>query len=282
MRSIIGLKQDHANLIVVRRCGGYKSVRDLWLRTGLPISVLETLAGADAFQSLGLSRRDALWAVRGLVGTHGAETLSLFTAAGLPASQAEPDAGLPAMPESEAVVHDYKAITLSLKKHPVHFLREDFDRRGYAPAESLSDIPAGRRVIVAGLVLVRQRPGTATGVVFSTLEDETGIANIVIWPKVFEKFRRIILGSRLMAVKGKLQKEGLVIHVIAEDFYDFTPQLLQLADGHDIGDHALARADEGRREGPETSGGRDDAAIRRREIAQRQARAALPKGRNFH
>lgn len=283
LHMVLGFKKEHAELLLARRpAGGYGSVRDLWLRSGLPVSALEKLAEADAFQSLGLSRRDALWAVRGLVGTHGADTLPLFAASGLPEDQPEPDAGLPAMPESEAVVHDYKAITLSLKKHPVHFLRADFDRRGYARAENLGGIAAGTRIIVAGLVLVRQRPGTATGVVFSTLEDETGIANIVIWPKVFEKFRRVILGSRLMAVKGKLQKEGLVIHVIAEDFYDFTPQLLQLADGHDIGDHALARADEGRREGPETSGGRDDAALRRREMAQRQARAALPKGRNFH
>jgi error-prone DNA polymerase len=280
---VVGLKEDHANLIVARRARGYDSVRDLWLRTGLPPSVLETLAGADAFGSLGLSRRDALWAVRGLKGTDGAETLPLFAIAGRPSHRDEPDAGLPPMPPGESVVHDYRILTLSLKAHPVSFLRPMLDRRGTLPAHSLSDIRNGAIVEVAGLVLVRQRPGTASGVIFSTLEDETGIANIVIWSKVFEINRRAVLGSRMLAVKGQLQREGLVIHVIAREFTDMTPQLLKIASGHDLGDGALARGDEGKG-GPYRSdtGGRDDAYQRRRETAERQARAALPGGRNFH
>jgi len=276
---VVGLKQDHADLIVERRGRGYDSVRDLWLRTGLSPVVLEKLAGADAFGSLGLSRRDALWAIRGLQGTDGAETLPLFAIAGRPIHRDEPDANLPPMPPGESVVHDYRALSLSLKAHPVSFLRPMLDRRGTLPAHALSTVRDGAIVETAGLVLVRQRPGTASGVIFSTLEDETGIANIVIWSKLFETNRRAVLGSRMLAVKGQLQREGLVIHVIAREFTDMTPYLLKLASGHDLDDAVLTRGDEGR-SGPHP--GRDEAMRRRREIAEQQARAALPGGRNFH
>ena len=187
------------------------------------------------------------------------------------------------MPPGEAVVHDYKSLSLSLKGHPVSFLRAMLDSRGFVPADSLRTAPAGRLVQTAGLVLVRQRPGTATGVIFATLEDETSIANIIIWPRVFEKNRRVVLGSRLMGVKGELQREGLVLHLIAREFFDFTPPLLALASGHDLGEGALARADEVKN-GPyrSDSGGRDEGYRRRREMAERQSRAALPGGRNFH
>jgi len=281
---ISGLKEDHANLIVARRGAvGYDSVRDLWLRTGLAPSVLEKLAEADAFGSLGLSRRDALWAVKGLMGTDGAETLPLFSIAGPRSRQQEEDADLPPMPPGEAVVHDYKSLSLSLKGHPVSFLRDMLDRQGFLPTDGLRNAPVGRLAQVAGLVLVRQRPVTATGVIFATLEDETGIANIIVWPRVFEKNRRAVLGSRLLGVRGELQREGLVVHLIAREFVDFTPRLLGLASGHDLGDGALARADEVKN-GPyhSESDGRDEAYRRRREMAERQARAALPGGRNFH
>jgi error-prone DNA polymerase len=241
--------------------------------------VLQKLAEADAFGSLGLNRRDALWAIRGLMGTDGAETLPLFTNAGRPAHRSEPDADLPPMPLGESVVHDYKSLSLSLKAHPVSFLRSMLQQRGTLAAEDLVNVRNGAVVEVAGLVLVRQRPGTASGVIFATLEDETGIANIIVWSKVFEANRRAVLGSRFLAVKGQLQKEGLVIHIVAQQFSDFTPHLLQLADGHDFGDAVLARADEGRK-GVHPS--RDDAMRRQNEAAQRQARAALPVGRNFH
>ena len=283
LAQVKGLKEEHANRIVARRAAGYDSVRDLWLRTGLAPAVLERLAEADAFASLGLSRRDALWAVRGLQGTDGAETLPLFAAAGPRSRRTEPDADLPPMPPGEQVVHDYKSLSLSLKGHPVSFLRETLDRQGFLRAQELATAPAGRMVGTAGLVLVRQRPGTATGVIFATLEDETGIANIIVWPKVFEKNRRAVLAPRLMGVRGELQREGLVIHLIARDFYDFTPQLVALAAGHDIGHGAAARGDE-TRGGPYRSdaGGRDEAWRRQQEMAERQARAALPAGRNFH
>ncbi|RYE88445.1 MAG: DNA polymerase III subunit alpha, partial [Hyphomicrobiales bacterium] len=278
LSQIIGLKQDHANLIVARRGRGYDSIRDLWLRTRLPIPVLQKLADADAFGSLGLNRRDASWAVQGLMGTDGAETLPLFRAAGRPEHREEPDANLPPMPPGESVVHDYKTLSLSLKAHPVSFMRDMLTRRRIVAAQQLNDMRDGAVVEVAGLVLVRQRPGTASGIIFATLEDETGIANVVIWNTVFEKNRKEVLASRLLAVRGKLQREGLVIHVIAQSFTDMTPYLLDIAAGHDLGDRVLARGDEGRNEPP----GRDEAARRREENQRRVARAALPTGRNFH
>jgi error-prone DNA polymerase len=134
-------------------------------------------------------------------------------------------------------------------------------------------------VEVAGLVLVRQRPGTASGIVFSTLEDETGIANIVIWNKVFETHRSIILRSRLLAVRGRLQVEGLVVHVVAESFTDFTDDLIALANGKSIGNAVIARADEGKSGPPDP---RRLAELKNAQDSDRAARAALPGGRNFH
>ncbi len=183
------------------------------------------------------------------------------------------------MSHSEDVVHDYRTMAFSLKAHPVSFLRTSLERRSIIRCADLIGRRDGERVEVAGLVLVRQRPGTASGIVFATLEDETGIANVVIWSRVFEQQRRVILSSRLMAVRGKLQIEGLVVHVVAESFTDMTDDLVALASGHGIGDTALARGDEGR-SGPQP--GRDAPLKRQQETAERQARAALPTGRNFH
>ncbi|RUT29357.1 DNA polymerase III subunit alpha [Arsenicitalea aurantiaca] len=274
-----GLREADINLIVARRGRGYDSVRDLWLRTGLAPASLERLAEADAFGSLGLGRRDALWAVGGLRGTDGAETLPLFAQAGAPSSAEEPDRDLPPMPPGEEVVHDYRSLSLSLKGHPMAFLRPMLSRRGTLRAADLATAPLNREVEIAGLVLVRQRPGTASGVIFATLEDETGSANIIVWPKLFETNRRVVLGARLMAVRGRLQREGLVIHVVGRTFADLTPHLLELADGHTIGDASMARADEGR-SGPPA--GRDAERTKREELARRIARASMPGGRNFH
>lgn len=275
-----GLSDDDANLIVARRGRGYDSVRDLWLRTGLSHSTLETLADADAFQSLGLNRRDAKWAVGGLRGGDGADNLPLFVAAGRPEHHPEPDANLPAMPPGEQVIHDYRTLSLSLKAHPLSFLRESLTSKGIVPAGSLRDIPAGRVVTTAGVVLVRQRPGTASGVIFVSLEDETGLGNIIVWPKVFEAYRAVVLGSRLMAVRGEVQKEGLVVHVIARQVFDMTPMLLDLASGLDIGDGMIANADEGRT-GPHGSARGSDKQ-HELEAERKRIRDALPSGRNFH
>ena len=275
---VSGLKQDHATLLMARRGSGYGSVRDLWTRTGLPIATLEKLAEADAFQSLGLNRRKALWAVRGLKGSDGAETLQLFRQSGRPAIRNEADPDLPLMTHGEKVVHDYRTMSFSLKAHPMSFLRRDLERRGVVRCADLAKCSDGQRVEVAGLVLVRQRPGTASGVVFATLEDETGIANIVIWSKAFDTYRRTILASRVMAVRGKLQIEGLVIHVVAEQFTDMTGELTTLSNGTTFGDATLAHADEGTLD---VIPNYDLPRLRDEEAAQRQARAALPRGRNF-
>ncbi|RYE49813.1 MAG: error-prone DNA polymerase [Hyphomicrobiales bacterium] len=275
-----GLSDDDCNLIVARRGRGYDSVRDLWLRTGLPPATLQKLADADAFQSIGLNRRDAQWAVLGLQGGDGAENLPLFVAAGRPSHRYEPDANLPPMPPGEQVIHDYRTLSLSLKAHPVSFLRERLTAKGIVPAGSLRDIPAGRVVTTAGVVLVRQRPGTASGVIFASLEDETGLANIIVWPKVFEKYRRVVLGSRLMAVRGEVQKEGLVVHVIARQVFDMTPMLLDLASGLDIGEGMISNADEGKT-GPHGSARGSDKQ-HELEAERKRIRDALPSGRNFH
>ena len=283
LREIEGLAKKDIERIVELRGEGYTSIRDVWLRTGVPIASLEKLARADAFAQLGLNRREALWAVKGLVGTHGAEMLPLFAAAQPALPVPEESAGLPLMQPGEEVIHDYATLSLSLKGHPVQFLRPMLDGRGTTRAENLDKVTPGHRIEVAGLVLVRQRPGTASGVIFATLEDETGIANIVIWPKLFEKdeMRRTLLSSRMLAVHGRLQKEGLVIHIIAEDMVDLTPYLLDLSHGLDIGDAIVARADEGK-SGPPSSQSRDRNRLREEELARRRAYAALPAGRNFH
>ena len=219
-------------------------MRDLWLRSGLSSTVLERLADADAFRSLGLDRRQALWAVRALDRVGDQDDLPLF--ASRPERESEPDMRLPPMPLGAHVVEDYRRLSLSLKAHPASFMRARLSSRGILRSEALSKVKNGERVMVAGLVLVRQRPGTASGVIFMTLEDETGVANIIVWPKVFERLRAIVLGARFVAVTGKLQSEQGVIHIVAERMHDLTPMLGLLSEaGQTIS--ALAHADEVRR-----------------------------------
>src|SRR4051794_13212312 len=222
-RQISGLSEDHAKIIESVRGRGFDSVRDLWLRTRLPPSVLERLANADAFGSLCLTRRDALWAVRALQRAGDKDDLPLFRRVAMP--ELEPDIDLPPMPPGEQVVEDYRHLHLSLKAHPCSFLRGEFDRRGILRHEVLPDRKSGERVTVAGLVLVRQRPGTAKGVIFMTLEDETGIANTIVWQRMFETYRPQVIGARLVAVTGPLQSASGVIHVVLEHIEDLTPLL---------------------------------------------------------
>ena len=160
----------------------------------------------------------------------------------------------------EHVLADYAALRMSLKAHPLALLRDEFQPRGYVPSSALPAIPAGRIVNVAGIVLVRQRPGTASGVIFATLEDETGIANIIIWPKIFERYRRIVLAARLLGVRGQLQSEQGVIHIVARELFDMSAHLASLADVN----HQTQK--------PPGRGNRGDAL----------ATQSLPKGRNFH
>ncbi len=276
-RQAKGLSEAEMSQLVARRGKGYDSVRDVWLRSGLPASSIERLADIDAFRSLGLDRRDALWAVRGLNRVGGQEDLPLFARAHDPTR--EPDFDLPPMALGEHVVEDYRTLGLSLKTHPAALLREEMAARRAIKSEKLPLIANGQRVRVSGLVLVRQRPGTASGVIFMTLEDETGIANIVVWPKIFEKFRRDVLAGRLVAVDGPVQSESGVIHVIAERIHDWTPLLAKLsARGGEI--DSTAPNDEPRKNGAEDS--RRHPRNVRINLDVSPAAGVMPKGRNFH
>jgi error-prone DNA polymerase len=246
LRAVKGLGEAPGRAIAAARGAGYDSVRDLWLRSGVSPADLEKLAAGDAFRSLGLDRRAALWAVKALCRAGDKDNLPLFASAHLPAS--EPDAFLPAMPLGAHVVEDYRHLSLSLKAHPVLFVRDRLATRGAVTAGSLGNMRPGQPVTVAGLVLVRQRPGSAKGVIFMTLEDETGASNIIVWPKVFETYRPVVLGARFVAVSGRLQSEGGVIHVVAHRLIDLTADLGTLLHPTDpgagrIGQAALAPAD---------------------------------------
>ncbi len=280
-RQAKGLKQEELESLVARRGRGYDSVRDVWLRSGLPVSTIERLADIDAFRSLGLDRREALWAARGLNRVGGQEDLPLFAQTHDDPSR-EPDFDLPTMPLGEHVVEDYRTLGLSLKTHPCALLRSDLDGRRAVKAEQLTRMGNGQRTRVAGLVLVRQRPGTASGVIFMTLEDETGIANIVVWPKLFEQFRREVLGGRLVAIDGPVQSENGVIHVIAERVHDWNALLANLSAAGPKLDPSTPN-DEPRKSGPSGSW-RGDAGRHPRDVRIDLSAAAnvMPKGRNFH
>jgi error-prone DNA polymerase len=194
-------------------------------------AALERLARADAFQALGLNRRQALWAIKGL----GQKPLDLFSAAdareGRTVPEAmEPTVALVPLTEGREVVEDYRATQLSLRAHPVTFLRERLAARRIAKCADLMNLKDGARVEVAGLILVRQRPGSAKGVVFVTLEDETGIANAVLWADRFEANRRTVMSATMLAIRGKVQREGIVIHVVAETIADLTPWLREVGE----------------------------------------------------
>ena len=258
LRQVKGVREADMRQLMVRRGRGYDSVRDLAFRSGLTRAVLERLAEADAFRSIGLDRREALWAVKAFDPAPAANALPLFAIAENHAEAHETEMALPAMPLGEHVVEDYRHLSLSLKAHPLAFLRRDLARERVTENGALPDMPSGRTVIVAGLVLVRQRPGSAKGVIFMTLEDETGVANIIVWPKMFEAFRAVVLGSRLVRVTGKLQSDSGVIHIVMQRIEDMTPRLAALTqtrapDGVQVtlGDAGLANADEVRRPVPD-------------------------------
>jgi len=210
--------------MVERRTTPYRDPADLWRRGGLTKRQILALARADAFASLGLTRRDVLWAVRAF----SEASLPLLDAR--PVKDREPAVTLPALTLGEQVVDDYASFAMSLRAHPLSLLRPMLRERHVSRTDVLPDSKNDDRFTLAGLVLVRQRPGTASGVVFVTIEDECGIANLVVWPKVFEAHRRIVMGSRLLAVSGHVQREGLVIHLVAEKLWDWSAELDQIAD----------------------------------------------------
>ncbi|SDA51921.1 error-prone DNA polymerase [Mesorhizobium qingshengii] len=281
-RQIKGLSEERMKIFVARRGDGYESVRDVWLRSGLDVDEIERLAQADAFRSLGLDRREALWAVRALDGKSAAERLPLFDQPAIRLRELEPETKLPKMPLGEHVIHDYRSLGLSLKAHPVAFLRERLDRAGVTPNANLPSVRDGRRVSVAGLVLVRQRPGKGNAI-FLTLEDDKAVANVIFWERTFTRYRPIVMGARFVRVTGKLQSESGVIHIVAEKIEDLTPWLTVLLEKVSEA-RPLIAGPPAAKEGPDRDG---RPALRNAPIGKdlatlsEEAERVMPKGRNF-
>lgn len=231
LRLIDGLGADSAERLVTARArGAFRSVEAVQHRAVLSRAQVEALANADAFGSLGLSRRRALWAAKALTAE---APLPLFAAAGEEAllfAEAEPI--LPPAPPEEAVIEDYRSLSLSLKDHPMSFLRNAYRTQGVLSSAEIATLPDGAPVMAAGLVLVRQRPGTAKGVVFITLEDETGIVNAVVWAKVMQEYRPVLMQSRLLLIRGKLQRSDAgavpILHLVSDHLENRTNDLLAL------------------------------------------------------
>ncbi|HET6996566.1 MAG TPA: OB-fold nucleic acid binding domain-containing protein, partial [Chitinophagaceae bacterium] len=238
-RLVKGLKEEDIALLVSHRKELYTTINAL-RDIGLTEDPLNKLAGADAFRSIGFDRRQALW-----------EVSTKDRPQGIFYGQLSPEAigenvSLPEMMLSEHVVQDYASLSLSLKAHPVSFIREKLQLLNISSAKEIKAGKDGQWVKVAGLVLVRQRPGTAGGIIFMTIEDETGDTNIVVFESLFEKYRREILDSKLIMVEGRLQVEGEVIHVIAQKCYDFSKLLRHLttSGNENLPLLTLSRADE--------------------------------------
>ena len=228
LRQIDGMREAAADRIAqARGAGAFADLDDLRRRAGLDARDMRLLAEAGAFGSLDRTRRQGMWDV---LGHKGAAALPVFDAADASAQGPDRPAALPAMPASEEVVADYQTTRLSLRAHPMAFFRRSLAAQGYTPAAGLQDRAHKSPVRVAGLVLVRQKPGSAKGTCFVTLEDETGVVNLVIWPDRFERFRPVIMSARLMAVRGQVQTDGRVIHVVAHAIEDRSDALARLSD----------------------------------------------------
>ncbi|MGD9509931.1 MAG: error-prone DNA polymerase, partial [Geminicoccaceae bacterium] len=231
LRMVKGLANAHAATLVAARADEpFASVDDLWRRTRVPQAALVHLAEADAFRTaFGLARREALWAIRALRDA----PLPLF-AADAPAEVVpeveEPVVALRPMTAGGEVVEDYRHVGLSLRSHPVSFLRPELQARRIVPCAEAMAARDGRWLEAAGLVLVRQRPGSAKGVLFITLEDETGVANLVVWPQLFEQYRRIILSTSMMAVYGRIQREGEVVHLVVQRVSNLSAELASVGE----------------------------------------------------
>ena len=261
LRMAKGLSSDHAaQILAARAAGPFASIADAWRRAAVPPAALEKLAHADAFGALGLSRRLALWEVRGL----GERMLPLFESAG---DAPEPKVTLPRMTGGREVIEDYQSTRLSLRAHPLSFLRARLDLMGVTRCADLAHTPDGARISVAGIVLIRQRPGSAN-VTFITIEDEGGVANLILWHRIFEAHRRIVMSSPMLVAHGRLQREGLVTHIITERLEDHGAMLASIG-GMDFPHHrTISRADAAR-----GGGGRDPRDARK---------PAFVKSRDFH
>jgi error-prone DNA polymerase len=273
LRRIDGFREEWAQrLVAVRAQAPFVSIDDLRTRAELPAAALDHLAAADALGALELTRREGLWAAKGLPRTAPAP---LFAAAGLDEGDGGPPQALPRPDLSQEVVNDYETIRLSLKGHPVGFLRERLTARGVTASGAYQRMSDGKPVTVAGVVLVRQRPGKGN-VCFITLEDETGVVNIVLWQDLFQKYRPVVMGARMLLVRGKVQRAEGVIHLIAEHLEDITCELSLLCEPSAPNNRFLLPADAAKsspdpRERP--------AAVRHRH--PRNVRV-LQKSRDFH
>ena len=240
LRQITGLRADEADALVAARGGGYRNVDEMAVRAALSARTLRLLADADAFRSMGMDRREGLWAVRRLPDD---DPLPLFAAARARELGTDADAHLPTMPLPEHVAADYQTMHLSLKGHPMGVLRDVFAAERFLTAATMGERADGSRAKVAGVVLVRQRPGNGKAI-FITLEDETGVVNVVMWARLFEANRAVVMAARLLGVEGIVQKskEG-VMHLMAARVWDRTGELGRLSDAHKPV-VALSRADE--------------------------------------
>ena len=283
LRQVKGLTEEDAEKIVRARNNGYPDMLSLWRRSGASVAALETLARGDGYGSLGLGRREAFWAIKALP----ADPLPLFAAAAAEewSDVAQGAENLPTMTVGEEIADDYRALRLSLKAHPMALLRDRLTAEGRTPSQALWTLKDGALVKLAGVVLVRQRPGSAKGVIFITLEDETGVANLVIWSDRFEAYRREVLSASLLEVWGRVQKTGegehQVIHITAQHLIDRSNLLaeMQVDEGNpDMLDSPvsppLAHADEivrGMPEDPRQAdiAGRHDDAAPLRQMGQR-------------
>ncbi|WP_022708465.1 error-prone DNA polymerase [Paracoccus zeaxanthinifaciens] len=267
-RQIKGFRHEDADWIVAARGNGYPDPESVWLRAGTAPRVLERLAEADAFAGMGVGRRDALWQVRAISSPR---PLPLFSDPMDGEGIQEPETILPHMHLGEEVVEDYVSTRLTLRAHPMELLRPRI--AGLTRNDLLGQGPL-RSVSVCGLVITRQRPGTASGVIFLTLEDETGVSNVVVWPKVYERFRREVMGGRLLRVTGRIQREGIVVHLIADRIEDMSDRLVEL--GHPLEaqvGRTLPQSDDAPRKGQ----GKGAPAMHPRD----QARRLFPS-RDFH
>jgi error-prone DNA polymerase len=224
--------KDGAALVASRGETPFESVDDVWRRAGVPVASLVEIADADGMrESLGLARREALWAIKALRD----EPLDLWTAAAEREARTvpeldEPDVAIRPMTAGGEVVEDYQHVGLTLRRHPVEFLRADLAARRIVTCAEAMAARDGRWLEAAGLVLVRQRPGSAKGVMFITVEDETGVANIVVWPSLFERQRRVVLSAGMLAVRGKIQREGAVVHLVAKHLKDLSDDLASVGE----------------------------------------------------
>lgn len=226
LAAVLGEAEGRA--ITAARRRPFASIAELATRAGLAPGTLETLARADAFGSLKLDRRPALWAVLGLEDEPLPLFAPLFAGAEKGQEQQEPAVALPPAPLGEEVSEDYRAFGLSLKAHPLALLRERLQTAGYRPAARIAALRHEDRAKTAGLVITRQSPGSARGIIFITLEDETGQANLIVKPAVFARHRGTVLGAQMIGVEGRVQRQGVVVHVLAERLVTLDPLLAEM------------------------------------------------------